>query len=267
MRIVSWESVAQGLEPMPGRTAATIGVFDGLHAGHRALVSRVVAKAPSLVPLAVTFRQNPKKVTRPHRNSGSLFSLDQKLAALEEAGIEQCVLIDFSGNFSKLAGSEFVSTLIRFFGVRSFVVGSDFKCGHRLSTDATELKSIAESLDSEAEIIEPVTFEGEAVSSSRIRSAIADGRTDLALAMLGRPYTLDLRSVEFGYDGALTAVRLRGRGIVEPAPGIYEATVISRTGRCSVEATLHRDGLLQWPQAECAFDGEPAFLAFGPKIA
>jgi len=267
VRIVSWESVAYGLETMPDRTAATIGVFDGLHIGHRALVSRVVAKAPLLVPLAVTFKENPKKVTKPHRNSGSLFSLDQKLAALEEAGIEQCVLIDFSGNFSKLAGSEFVSTLIRSFGVRSFVVGNDFKCGHRLSTDATGLKSIAESLGADAEIVEPVTIDGEAVSSSRIRSAIADGRTDLALAMLGRPYTLDLRSVGIGYDGALTAVCLRGRGIVEPAPGMYEATVICQTGQHNVRATLRQDGLLQWPRAGCAFDGEPAFLAFGPKIA
>jgi len=267
VRISTWEAVTGGSETMPERTAVTIGVFDGLHVGHRALVAKVVAKAPELVPMAVTFKDNPKKVTSPHRNSGSLFSLDQKLAALEEAGIKQCVLIDFSGNFSKLAGSEFVSILIRSFGVRSFVVGSDFKCGHRLSTDATGLKVIAQSLDAEAEIVEPVTIEGEAVSSSRIRSAIADGRTDLALAMLGRPYTLDLRSIELGYDGALTAVCLRGRGLVEPAPGIYEATVICRTGRRNVQATLRVDGLLQWPQAERAFDGEPAFLAFGPKIA
>ncbi|OHD27665.1 MAG: hypothetical protein A2Y38_23680 [Spirochaetes bacterium GWB1_59_5] len=267
MRIVSWEAVVCGMETMPERTAATIGVFDGLHLGHRALVSRVVASASELVPVAVTFKENPKKVTKPHRDFGSLFSLDQKLAALAEAGIEQCVLIDFSGNFSKLAGSEFVLTLIRSFGVRSFVVGSDFKCGHRLSTDATGLKAIAVSLGAEAEIVEPVTIEGEAVSSSRIRSAIADGRTDLALAMLGRPYTLDLRSVELGYDGALTAVSLRGCGLVEPAPGIYEATLICRTGRRDVEATLRLDGLLQWPRAESAFDGEPAFLAFGPKIA
>jgi riboflavin kinase/FMN adenylyltransferase len=257
----------EGSESIASPTSATIGVFDGLHLGHRALVARVVGKAPGMVPSAFTFNDNPKKVTRPNRFSGCLFSIDQKLAALDEAGIQLCVLIDFSGNFSKLAGSEFVSTLVRSFGVRSFVVGSDFKCGHRLSTDAASLKAIAGSLGAEAEIIPPVIVEGETVSSSRIRSAIADGRTDLALAMLGRPYTLDLRRIGLGYDGVSAAVSLRGRGVVEPAPGTYEATVICRTGRRDVEATLRLDGTLRWPREECAFDAEPAFLAFGPKIA
>lgn len=272
MRVLSWEeAVAIGRGAL-GPSAATIGVFDGLHLGHRALVSRVAAKAPELSPVAVTFKENPKRITRPHRFSGSLFSLDQKLAALEDAGIEACVLIDFSGNFSKLAGSEFVSTLGSF-GVRSFVIGSDFKCGHRLSTDAVGFKAEAGSFGADTEIVEPVTVEGEPVSSSRIRSAIADGRTDLALAMLGRPYTLDLRRVELGYDGADAAVSLRGKGVVEPAPGTYEATVICRVGRRDVEAILRLDGTLRWPRAECAlggespFDAEPAFLAFGPKIA
>jgi len=267
VRIVHWNDVIRGTASISERTAATIGVFDGLHVGHRALVASVVSKAPGLLPVAFTFNDNPKKVTKPNRFSGSLFSLDQKLAALEEAGIALCVLIDFSGNFSKLAGSEFVSTLVRSFGVRSFVVGSDFKCGHRLSTDAEALKAIAESLDAEAVIVEPIAVQGETVSSSRIRSAIADGRTDLALAMLGRPYTLDLRRIELGYDGSLTAVSLRGRGVVEPAPGIYEATVICGSGQRDVEATLRLDGTLRWPRAECAFETEPAFLAFGPKIA
>ena len=111
MRVVTWASVMDGTDPVSTHTSATIGVFDGLHLGHRALVSRVVARSPGLVPAAFTFTDNPKKTTRPNRFSGCLFSLDQKLAALEDAGIQLCVLIDFSGNFSKLAGSEFVSTL------------------------------------------------------------------------------------------------------------------------------------------------------------
>lgn len=267
MRTVTWNAVMDGSEVIDRQCSATIGVFDGLHLGHRALVSKVVARAPGLLPAAFTFSDNPKKHTRPKRFSGSLFSLDQKLAALEEAGIQLCVLIDFSGNFSKLAGSEFVSTLIRSFGVRSFVVGSDFKCGHRLSTDAESLKAIAESLGAEAEIVAPVTVEGGTVSSSRIREAISDGRTDLAFAMLGRPYTLDLRSFGLDHDGALAAVSLRGRGMVEPAPGTYEATLICLTGQRDVEATLKLDGTLRWPREGCPFGSEPAFLAFGPKIA
>jgi len=264
---LSWDEALASPGEALAPSSATIGVFDGLHLGHRALVSRVVAMAPALRPVAFTFKDNPKKVTKPHRYSGSLFSLEQKLSSLEEAGIGLCVLIDFSGNFSKLAGSEFVSTLVRSFGVRSFVVGHDFKCGHRLSTDAESLRAIARSLGAEAEVMEPVRLAGEIVSSSRIRSAIADGRTDLALAMLGRPYTLDLRSVELGYDESTASVSLRGRGVVEPAAGIYEATVIYGAGSSDVEATLRLDGTLRWPLAGIAHEAEPAFLAFGPKIA
>ncbi|PKL08100.1 MAG: hypothetical protein CVV51_10695 [Spirochaetae bacterium HGW-Spirochaetae-7] len=247
--------------------AATIGVFDGLHLGHRELVARVVAKAPGYIPMAVTFRDNPKKLTRPHQFEGDLFSLEQKLSSLDAAGIQLCVLIDFSGNFSKLAGSEFVSTLVRSFGVRSFVVGSDFKCGHRLSTDARSLGELARSNGATAEIVEPVAIEGEAVSSSRIRSAVASGRMDQALAMLGRPYTLDLRRFETEYDGTTLIVSLRGHGVVEPAPGTYSVTVICPSGCRDVEATIRHDGSLRWAADGCTSDVEPSFLAFGPKIA
>jgi riboflavin kinase/FMN adenylyltransferase len=267
LRVVSWDDALSGSAGMPAASAATIGVFDGLHMGHRALVSRVVAKAPALVPMAITFKDNPKSVTRPHRFSGDIFSLEQKLSALEEAGIELCLLIDFSGDFSKLAGSEFVSILVRYCGVRSFVIGSDFKCGHKLSTDAHGVQAIASSLSAETDIVEPVTIEGRTVSSSGIRSAIADGRTDLALAMLGRPYTLDLRRIGIGYEGSMAAVSLRGRGFVEPAPGTYEATLIGAYGKMDVEAVLRLDGTLHWTSDGLASDEVPAFLAFGPKIA
>lgn len=267
MRVVTWADMVAGRADMPQRSTVTIGVFDGLHLGHRALVSRVVSMTPELMPVAVTFRDNPKKVTRPHRFSGDLFSVEQKLAALEDAGIELCVLIDFSGNFSKLAGSEFVSTLVRFCGVRTFVVGSDFKCGHRLSTDAKALESIARALGVGTEIVEPVTLEGEIVSSSRIRSAIQNGRTDLALAMLGRPYTLDLRRIGINSDGSDAMAVLRGCGVVEPAPGIYEATLLGSDIKKDVEATLRLDGTVLWPINGWAGGVEPDFLAFGPKIA
>lgn len=267
MRVATWDEMLTDAAEMPDRSAVTVGVFDGLHRGHRALVSRVVSMAPGLMPVAVTFKDNPKKVTRPHRFSGDLFSVDQKLAALAEAGIELCILIDFSGNFSKLAGSEFVSTLVRFCGVRTFVVGSDFKCGHRLSTDARGLEAIASGLGVSTEIVEPVTFEGDIVSSSRIRSAIENGRTDLALAMLGRPYTLDLRGIGIDSVGSEAMAVIRGRGLVEPAPGIYEATLLGSNVHKDIEATLRLDGTVLWPINGWSGGIEPDFLAFGPKIA
>lgn len=267
LNVIAWNDVVSGRVSMSSPVAATIGVFDGLHLGHKALISRVVAKEPDRLPVVFTFGVNPKKFTKPHRYAGSIFTLQQKLSALEEAGIHACVLIDFSSNFSKLAGSEFVLTLVRSFGVRSFVVGNDFKCGHRLSTDAEALKKIAGSLEAEAEIVEPVSFEGAVVSSSRIRSAISDGRMDLALAMLGRPYTLDLRGVKTVLDGDDVVVPLRKWGVAEPAHGTYQVTFIFSERRYVGQAEYCTNGLLRWPKVKAESSKDPEFIAFGQKIA
>jgi riboflavin kinase/FMN adenylyltransferase len=267
LKIIEWNDVVQRRVNLSSPSAATIGVFDGLHRGHEALISRVVSKAPEFLPVAFTFGVNPKKFTKPHRYAGSIFTLQQKILALEGAGIEACVLIDFSSNFSKLAGSEFVSTLVRSFGVRSFVVGSDFKCGHRLSTDAEALKTIAGSLGADAEIVEPLCFEGEIVSSSRIRSAISDGRMDLALAMLGRPYTLDLRGVEIGLDGDDAVVSLRKWGVAEPGHGTYQVTFVFDERRYVGQARYCNNGMLRWPRVQDESSKCPDFIAFGQKIA
>jgi len=238
-----------------------------MHRGHQALVSRVAAKAPDYRPMAFTFRDNPKRKTRGVHAPLDLFSLRQRLEALEEAGIELCVLIDFSGNFSKLAGSEFVSILVESFGVRSFVVGSDFRCGYRHSTDAIALQAIAQASSAETEIVAPVTMDGAPVSSSRIRAAIADGRTDLALAMLGRPYTVDLRDAQFLYDTSFVSVSLRELGVAVPLAGRYEASARYGTERLAVLAELGGDEMLRLPLAAGSLGSRPDFLAFGPRVA
>jgi riboflavin kinase / FMN adenylyltransferase len=267
LRIVSWEDSVSGRGGFDVPSAATVGVFDGLHLGHRELIARVIAKSPQLIPIAVTFRDNPKKVTKPNVFSGNLFSMDQKLEALAETGIQVCVLIDFSGNFSKLAGSEFVSTLVQSCYVRSFVVGSDFRCGFKLSTDAQHFMELARSIGAETEIVSPVSVEGETVSSSRIRSALAEGRLDLARSMLGRPYTLDLRRMDKCVDGSFGTVMLQKYSMAEPAPGVYRALAMAGQTSQEIEVSIRADGSLHWPLAGFAQNDEPEFLVFGARIA
>lgn len=270
MRIVTWQELTEG-----GFTArpssATIGVFDGFHLGHRELVARVASRAPRLEPAAVTFRSNPKKVMNAHAYHGDLFTLEQKLEALEAAGVQTVVLIDFSENFSTLAGSDFVSILVRSLATRSFVVGSDFKCGYRHSTDARAFAGLAASLGAETEIVGHVSVDGETVSSSRIRSAIRAGRTEAAASFLGRPYTLDLRRVtESAFDES-GRLRLRSIGAVEPAEGEYHAEARSDERRMDVRAYVDKEGGMAWigsdGLSEPSGPRRPAFLAIGPKIA
>jgi riboflavin kinase/FMN adenylyltransferase len=248
MTITRWDdlsapSAAPAPSSPPRPSAATIGVFDGVHKGHQELLRRVLAHAPALRPVAVTFSDNPKHITAPERFMGMLQSLDQKLSTLEALGVELCVLIDFSGNFSKLGGNEFVSTLIRSCGVRFFAVGNDFKCGHRLSTNAPMLRDIARGLGAEVDIVDPVLVGGERVSSSLIRSELAKGRTDRANAMLGRPYTLDLRSVEREYSGTTIKLLPRARGYVLPRNGQYAARILTADGSRETTVVVCSNGI------------------------
>ena len=193
MRIISWESfVSDSASPLP--RAATVGVFDGLHLGHRALIDQVASRRPDLAPTVFTFRENPKAILRPREFEGNIFSLDQKLGEFERLGMDLIVLIDFSGNFGKLSGKEFVDLIKDRGKLRYLAVGSDFRCGYRLDTDADQLRSMNEADGLPTEIVAPVLRDGMPVSSSRIRSAIAAGNLVEAAALLGRNFVLDLGS-------------------------------------------------------------------------
>jgi riboflavin kinase/FMN adenylyltransferase len=262
LKILAWEEVLadKGLL-QSGLSVATIGVFDGLHIGHMELIRRVVAADAHLVSMVVTFRENPKQTTRQDQYAGSLFTLGQKLDCLAAAGMQVCVLIDFSTNFSKLGGYDFISILVRSFGIHSLVIGSDFKCGHQLSTDAEGVRSIAGSMGVGTDIVDHVEWAGITVSSSRIRQAVIEGRMDQAFAMLGRPYTLDLRSVRVVHRQDASMVSFREIGAVQPPPGIHTVRIIGNYVDRPSTVSVSADGLISWKTAVCH---EPEFMAFMP---
>lgn len=264
VKVQQWDDILnQGPDQQARPSAATVGVFDGLHIGHMELLHRVTVQAPRLLPLAITFKENPKNSTRLHKPSGNLVSLDQKLELMEVAGIQVCVLIDFSTNFSRMGGYDFISILVKSCGVHTFVVGSDFKCGHRLSTDALGVGQIARSLGSETHIVDPVCLDGNVVSSSRIRATIMEGRMDQALAMLGRPYTLDLRSVRLEHDKGKVFVSIPMMGAVAPPQGSYAVQLVDGKNSYPTAALVDASGTLSWVQME---DFEPEFISFHDHI-
>jgi FAD synthase len=181
--IVNWDDLIKG-EAWTAGSAVTIGVFDGVHRGHRALFERINASPYRSV--AVTFSVSPRQFFHPNSYSGDIVSIERKLELFAECGIEACVLIDFSESFSKITGRAFVGELSRAVNMRYIVVGADFHCGYRNDTDAAAVKRFAGACGIEAEVLPPVMEGGLPVSSSRIRHALASGEYRLAADLLGR---------------------------------------------------------------------------------
>jgi riboflavin kinase/FMN adenylyltransferase len=202
MQFVTWDDVAktggfkyrkrflkdQALDDSP-QTALTIGVFDGIHRGHRALIDKIVNKAPLLVPAVLTFRDNPKKSVCPEAFEGDILEYGEKLRLFEALGIALCVVIDFSVDFCKLSGREFFGMVYRFLRPAYAVIGSNFRCGFGRDTGAEAFRLLGQERGIEVEVVPPVLEKGLPVSSSRIRSALRAGNLEEAALLLGRPLT------------------------------------------------------------------------------
>jgi FAD synthase len=181
MQVITWTDLTSYPFPLP--YSATVGVFDGVHLGHQALINKVVNRGPN--PTAITFRQNPKGILSPETYGGDIIGLEEKLALFEKLGITRTILIDFSENFSRLEGRFFIETLLDR-GLAFLAVGENFRCGCGLDTDAAAIRRITAGRGVETEVLKPVLFAGERVSSSRIRAAISAGEFEKARALLGR---------------------------------------------------------------------------------
>jgi riboflavin kinase/FMN adenylyltransferase len=221
VRIIDWARFAG--EPLPGEPglSVSIGVFDGVHRGHQELIRRITARSPAST--VITFRQNPKQVLAPDKYHGDIFSLKQKLETLESLGVSRTVLIDFSGNFSKLTGKEFIGLLKQKGRIAYMALGTNFRCGCRLDTDARSIRDWMTEEGVCVDLVEPVMEGRRPVSSSRIRAAVSAGDLALAAALLGRPPRIDVSGMALVSAGEGRVYDAADR--VTPPPGAYRAAV------------------------------------------
>lgn len=237
MKVLSWEEfIAGGLKGH--RLALTIGVFDGLHIGHRRLIDGVVSRQDE-ESAVFTFTESPKKILSPQNFTGELSTMRQKLALVAASGADFTVLIDFSGDFSKLPGRQFLSMLRDSVDLRYIAVGADFRCGHHLDTDVEGIRAFCSEHGIGMTALEEVNWSVHPVSSSRIRKAIREARLEDAQAMLGRGYELDLLGLA-PWEGDVWKL---SRGQIEPPAGMYEAVLVFADGHeKSLEAEHTSDG-------------------------
>lgn len=229
---------------LPAGAAVTIGAYDGLHIGHRAVIEQVkaIAVERGLASAVVTFDRHPASVVRPESAPQLLCDLDQKLELLESTGVDVAVVVTFDVARAAETAQDFVQdVLVDGLSARCVIVGSDFHFGKGREGNVALLESIGPVAGFDVLGVELVDTEGgtggtgrEKVSSTTIRSAIVAGDIDSANSMLGRHHQVrgvvergDARGRELGFPTANVAVP---GNILLPADGIYAGYLIAEDG-------------------------------------
>ncbi len=216
----------QDLQTPEGELAAALGSFDGLHLGHRQVIGNTLS-APGLRPAVITFQQNPS-FSLQKKPVPLLTTNEQKLALLEEMGVEVVYLLPFD-RIRDMEPEDFVEALYRVCRIRALSCGFNFRFGKNGRGDAGLLKELCREKGIELSVTPPVSVAGETVSSTRIRACLEQGDVQQAGQLLGRP---------FGYDFEVTHGRQLGRtwgtptinqpfpqGYVLPRFGVYASLV------------------------------------------
>jgi riboflavin kinase/FMN adenylyltransferase len=180
------------LQRARGRCALTIGNFDGVHRGHRALIDRVTAKAreAKLTSCILTFEPHPREFFAAGGAPARLTRLRDKLELMAQAGVEHVHVARFDARFAALPAERFISdVLVRGLGVQWLLIGRDFRFGARRTGDFSTLQGRGFAVESMPDVL----FEGKRVSSSAVRAALEAGKLGEGERLLGHPYTISGR--------------------------------------------------------------------------
>jgi riboflavin kinase/FMN adenylyltransferase len=203
----------------------TIGSFDGVHRGHQEVIRRLVEGADNAEALAVvlTFFPHPAIILKKRQKPFYLTTPEERARLLGRLGVDVVVTYPFTLDVAQLSALDFVRLLRSHLGLRHLCVGHDFALGRNREGDVNKLRKLGEEFDFEVDVVMPVEFENEVISSSEIRTCLADGKIKLANQLLGRPYQL---------SGEVVAGDGRGRTIGIPTANlsIWEEKAIPKSG-------------------------------------
>lgn len=200
------------LKPRP--RAAAIGVFDGVHLGHRKILRAMLADARCfrLSPCVVTFDPHPERVLRGKKDDAAvLLSLNHRLELFRRLGVRECVIVKFNRSFARVSAEKFLNNLLlNRLGMRSLSVGRGFRFGHRGAGDEALLRASAKRSGFRFHAIAPFR-KGGVVSSTRIRRLVLEGKLREASGLLGRAVSV---------IGTVVKGRGRGRSIGFPTANL-----------------------------------------------
>ena len=174
-------------------TYLTIGVFDGVHLGHKRLLSELIeqAKQKGLESGVITFKQHPRRVVNPGNELQFLTNLQLKIKLIKEAGVDFVVPLTFTKEIAGISASDFISLLQKHLKMQGLIVGPDFALGNERQGDISFLRNLAQSMNFEFATIPPVKNNIGTISSTAIRNALAAGDMEKASHLLGRYFSIE----------------------------------------------------------------------------
>ncbi|MFT4211737.1 MAG: bifunctional riboflavin kinase/FAD synthetase [Microbacterium sp.] len=230
-------TVFRGPEEVPagfGPAVVAIGKFDGVHAGHRAVIERAQVDAASLDAqvVAVTFDRNPLALLWPDRCPESLVGVTQKVRLLGETGVDAVLVLAFDHELAALTPREFVERVLRPLGTRMVLVGSDFRFGAGGAGTPETLRQLGSEFGFRVDVVDDVRAvgEGRRVSSTWVRELLADGDVERAARLLGHAPSVWgevvhglKRGRDLGFPTANLSPALEG---FLPADGVYAGWLV-----------------------------------------
>jgi riboflavin kinase / FMN adenylyltransferase len=270
MRVLSGSrAIASPLGPF----AVAIGIFDGVHLGHRALLETAVraARESSVTSLAYTFNPHPAAVLAPGIAPKLIEPVERRLERFGQLGIEATLVEPFDLELAAIAPEEFVTgTLVGKLRAKHVVVGEDFSFGHRGAGRVPLLHQLGERHGFTVHAIPAVLVGGERVSSSRIRELVSQGDVRRAATLLGRPYAVTGRVIRGAGRGATIGIptaNLETHYALLPAIGVYATRTTGPFGtkpsvtNVGVNPTFGAGGPLRIETHVLDWDGAPLYGA------
>lgn len=223
-------------------TVLTIGVFDGVHLGHQTLIGQLVklSKEWGLQSALMTFHPNPITIVRPGTQVRYLTNVDERAAIIKSLGIDIVLPVTFTPELSRVKARDFVAILKERLKIKGLVVGPDFALGHNREGNIEFLTETGKEMNFSVHVVSYQDAQGTRISSTAIRTALAEGKVSIANLYLGRTYTVPGTVVQGAARGRLLGFPTANLSVWSeqaiPADGIY-ATRVRNNGDVHAAAT------------------------------
>jgi len=227
-------------EQITGAVVA-IGIFDGVHIGHQAILARAKEVSDGRGVIALTFDPHPMQIFAPSKAPTMLVSLERRIELLKMYGADAVVVCDFDRDFAAMSPEDFVSqVLVRHLQISGVVVGENFTYGSKAAGRVSDLIAAGKEQGFHAEEVALQLSQGEVVSSTRIREAISNGNVELARTLLTRPHRL---------EGVVVHGEKRGREIGYPTANLGYSTAFNSVPSDGIYAGWLEVENVRWPSA------------------